>query len=126
MGLSALTIDDWEFISFDPELRIEKEEQDDGTLKFYKRVHYRFQRRRMFTKLFNFTEDVGSTAGTLSGYVSAAILWTYVSSRTWLLTLDRPEVSDQLTGLGMHYQTWEHVTQREEIDVSTVFNGTNP
>ena len=126
MGLSAQSIESWEFVSFDPELRIEKQEQADGTLKWYKRVHFRFQRRRKFRGLMAFTEDVGETASTLSGYVSANVLWTYVTSRKWMLTLDRPEITDQICGVGEHCQTWEHVTAAEEIDVSDVFGGTNP
>lgn len=126
MGLTATSIDDWEFVSFDPELRIEKQEQADGTLKWYKRVHYRFQRRRKFRALISFSEDVGNTASTLSAWVSANQLWSYVSNRTWLLTLDRPEITDHICGVGEHCQTWEHVTAAEEIDVVTVFNGANP
>lgn len=126
MGLTAITIEDWEYIDFEPELRIEKETQSDGTLKYYKRVHYRFQRRRHFIGLINFAEDVGDISQTLSAYVGPAILWTYVSGRKWLLTGDRPEVEDHLCGSGYHTQMWEHVTQREEIDVDEVFGGDNP
>jgi hypothetical protein len=126
MGLTATTLDDWEFVSMDPELRLEKEDQTDGTLKFYKRVHFRFQRRRKFLGFLSFDEDVGDTQTTLSAYVSANTLWSYVSSRTWMLTVDRPEIFDQICGAGEQVQTWEHITQREEIDVDDVFSGTNP
>lgn len=127
MGLTAIFVDDWEFVTLDPELRIEKEEADDGTLTYYKRVHYRFERRRRFIQAISFSEDVGTISGALAAYTAAAVLWTYVSgTRKWMLTLDKPTVLDPITGYGEHTQVWEHVTQRTEIDVDTVFGGATP
>ncbi len=126
MALTAISIDDWEYVRMASTLLLEKEEQSDGTVKFYKRCHYRFHRTRRFRGMLSFSEDVGSTGSTLSAYTSANQYWTYVSARVWMLTTDEPQLDETIIGAGTQTQIWEHITDRIEVDVAAVFNGTAP
>jgi predicted GNAT family acetyltransferase len=127
MGLAAQFIDDWEWVSLDPELRFEKEVDANDNILFYKRLHSRFSRRRRFRVLTSFTEDVGESSSTMTGYVSAVAFLSYTSTtRTWILTVDRTTVTDQITGEGVQDQVWETLTERELVDVPAVFGGAIP
>lgn len=119
MSVSAQYVGPWEVVDMDTVDVLEKKITG-SVFELYASTHHIIQLKRNLVLIGQFTPETGSTKATFTALQmgNGATMGFSSTGKKYRCTKDNIKVTDQITGAAEQTQTWEYLSEPEQIAYS--------